>query len=100
MFVARCQHGWRRATSPSIPPPARARMFPKNASGRSPPAPDENMRSPTRAATSGLRLAADIGGTFTDIAVFDQRTGKLTFGKVLSTPHHLVEGINAGVAKA
>ena len=47
-----------------------------------------------------LRLAADIGGTFTDIAVFDEKTGKLTFGKALSTPAHLVEGITAGVAKA
>ncbi len=47
-----------------------------------------------------LRLAADIGGTFTDIAVFDERTGALTFGKALSTPAHLVEGISAGVAKA
>jgi N-methylhydantoinase A len=49
---------------------------------------------------SRLRLAADIGGTFTDVAVFDDRTGKLTFGKALSTPHHLVEGIGAGVRKA
>ena len=47
-----------------------------------------------------LRLAADIGGTFTDIAVFDDKTGKLTFGKALSTPHRLVEGISAGVEKA
>src|SRR5580704_10995596 len=47
-----------------------------------------------------LRLAADIGGTFTDIAVFDEKSGKLTFGKALSTPTHLVEGISAGVAKA
>src|SRR5262249_32291333 len=47
-----------------------------------------------------LRLAADIGGTFTDIAVFDDKTGKLTFGKALSTPHHMVEGISAGVEKA
>ena len=47
-----------------------------------------------------LRLAADIGGTFTDIAVFDDKTGKLTFGKALSTPSHLVEGISAGVVKA
>ncbi len=47
-----------------------------------------------------LRLAADIGGTFTDIAVFDERTGQLTFGKALSTPAHLVDGISAGVAKA
>ncbi len=47
-----------------------------------------------------LRLAADIGGTFTDIAVFDEKSGKLAFGKALSTPSHLVEGISAGVAKA
>ena len=47
-----------------------------------------------------LRLAADIGGTFTDIAVFDEKSGKLTFGKALSTPLHLVEGISAGVTKA
>ena len=49
---------------------------------------------------SGLRLAADIGGTFTDIAVFDDRTGRLSFGKVLTTPQRLVDGINAGVDKA
>ena len=53
-----------------------------------------------RSARGRLRLAADIGGTFTDIAVFDEKTGKLTFGKALSTPAHLVEGISAGVAKA
>src|SRR3954462_12425602 len=46
-----------------------------------------------------VRLAADIGGTFTDIAVFDDRSGALTFGKVLSTPQRLVDGINAGVEK-
>jgi N-methylhydantoinase A len=53
-----------------------------------------------RSAKPRLRLAADIGGTFTDIAVFDEASGKLTFGKALSTPAHLVEGISAGVAKA
>ncbi|MGH7088797.1 MAG: hydantoinase/oxoprolinase N-terminal domain-containing protein, partial [Stellaceae bacterium] len=50
--------------------------------------------------SSGLRLAADIGGTFTDIAAFDETTGRLSFGKALSTPDNLVEGINAGVVKA
>jgi N-methylhydantoinase A len=54
-------------------------------------------RRPSRAA---IRLAADIGGTFTDIAVFDDGTGALTFGKVLSTPQRLVDGINRGVEKA
>ncbi len=52
------------------------------------------------AARPGLRLAADIGGTFTDIAVFDDRSGKLVFGKALSTPDRLVDGISHGVAKA
>ena len=52
------------------------------------------------AAAPRLRLAADIGGTFTDIAVFDDASGKLTFGKVLSTPDRLVDGISAGVEKA
>ena len=54
----------------------------------------------SKANGSGLRLAADIGGTFTDIAVFDDRSGRLTFGKALSTPQRLVDGINAGVEKA
>jgi N-methylhydantoinase A len=39
------------------------------------------MKQPKSAAS--LRLAADIGGTFTDIAVFDEKSGKLTFGKAL-----------------
>jgi N-methylhydantoinase A len=58
------------------------------------------MESPRRTRSPRLRLAADIGGTFTDVAAFDERTGKLSFGKALSTPHHLVEGITAGVEKA
>ncbi|HLI29103.1 MAG TPA: hydantoinase/oxoprolinase family protein [Chloroflexota bacterium] len=40
-----------------------------------------------------LRLAVDIGGTFTDAAVFDEATGQLTLGKWSSTPRDLVEGI-------
>src|SRR5215468_10945229 len=58
-------------------------------------------RPASRFSTSAtLRLAADIGGTFTDIAVFDARSGALTFGKALSTPSHLVEGISAAVKRA
>ena len=48
----------------------------------------------------GLRLAADIGGTFTDIAAFDPESGALRLGKALSTPAHLVDGIAAGVDRA
>src|SRR5215469_8858337 len=47
-----------------------------------------------------LRLAADIGGTFTDVAAFDQTNKRLLLGKSLSTPRAMVEGIEAGVTKA
>src|SRR5262245_26736454 len=47
-----------------------------------------------------IRLATDIGGTFTDIAVFEEHTGALSFGKTLSTPQRLVDGIDKGVEKA
>jgi N-methylhydantoinase A len=49
---------------------------------------------------SQLRLAADIGGTFTDVAAFDEVNNRLLLGKSLSTPQAMVEGIEAGVAKA
>ena len=58
----------------------------------------DQPQSPDR--RPGLRLAADIGGTFTDVAAFDPATGKLRLGKALSTPARLVDGITAGVAKA
>src|SRR5579883_1431481 len=57
-------------------------------------------QSRSAAGQPNLRLAADIGGTFTDVAAFDAATGKLRLGKALSTPRHLVEGITAGVEKA
>jgi N-methylhydantoinase A len=41
----------------------------------------------------GLRVAVDIGGTFTDLAAFDENTGELHFGKALSTHGQLVRGI-------
>ncbi len=49
---------------------------------------------------SRIRLAADIGGTFTDVAAFDEETGSLLLGKVLSTPDRLVDGIEGGVTRA
>jgi len=47
-----------------------------------------------------LRLSADVGGTFTDVAVFDEPTGRLRLGKALTTPQRLVDGIETGVGKA
>jgi N-methylhydantoinase A len=49
---------------------------------------------------ASLRLAADIGGTFTDVAAFDPKNKRLLLGKSLSTPAAMVEGIAAGVTKA
>ncbi|WP_338425800.1 hydantoinase/oxoprolinase family protein [Sphingopyxis kveilinensis] len=46
------------------------------------------------------RLAADIGGTFTDVVAFEEGSGRLLFGKTLSTPSEMVEGIATGVEKA
>ena len=45
------------------------------------------------AAPGRLRIAVDIGGTFTDMAAFDEASGELLFGKALSTHGRLVEGI-------
>ena len=47
-----------------------------------------------------LRIAVDIGGTFTDLAAFDEAGRRISFGKALSTHHHLVEGIESTVAGA
>src|SRR5437667_9291082 len=51
-------------------------------------------------ATPRTRLAADIGGTFTDIVAFDEKTGRLLLGKALSTPARLVDGISHGMERA
>ena len=42
---------------------------------------------------TSLRIAVDIGGTFTDMACFDEATGAIAFGKALSTHGELVKGI-------
>src|SRR5215468_700800 len=49
---------------------------------------------------SRVRLAADVGGTFTDVAAFDETTGELRLGKTLTTPARLVTGVENGVTKA
>jgi N-methylhydantoinase A len=52
------------------------------------------------AQTDRIRLSADVGGTFTDIAAFNERTGEFSLGKTLTTPARLVDGIATGVTKA
>ncbi|ALK30105.1 hydantoinase/oxoprolinase family protein [Burkholderia plantarii] len=65
---------------------------------------DKSTESRARGSELGtLRLAVDIGGTFTDLAAFDEAGERLHFGKALSTHGSLVDGIrhtaeDAGVA--
>lgn len=45
-------------------------------------------------------IAADTGGTFTDLAVYDTESGATRFGKTLTTYRDLVEGVLAGLEDA
>jgi N-methylhydantoinase A len=47
-----------------------------------------------------VRIAADVGGTFTDIALFDDSAGGFRLGKVLTTPDRLVDGIAGGIQRS
>jgi N-methylhydantoinase A len=46
-----------------------------------------------------LRVAVDVGGTFTDICIMDETTGLIRIEKTAST-HDPIDGIMSGVAKA
>jgi N-methylhydantoinase A len=46
-----------------------------------------------------LRIGVDSGGTFTDVCLFDEETGKLDIWKVPSTPDDPSRGIANGVAE-
>jgi N-methylhydantoinase A len=60
-----------------------------------------SMTTPGSGAAPGaLRIAVDIGGTFTDVAAFDEGSGELLLGKWSSTPRDLVEGILLAVDAA
>lgn len=47
-----------------------------------------------------MRVAVDIGGTFTDVVVFDEAKQSLALAKTLSTPAELARGVLEGLAKA
>ena len=40
-----------------------------------------------------MRVATDIGGTFTDLVVIDEQTGEVRIAKVSTTPHDLAQGV-------
>lgn len=52
------------------------------------------------AAGANLRLGIDIGGTFTDLAMFDVKTGELRVSKSPSTPGNPIEAVRAVIEKA
>ena len=47
-----------------------------------------------------MRVAVDIGGTFTDVVVFDEANASLALAKALSTPAELARGVLEGLTKA
>ncbi len=49
---------------------------------------------------AGVRVGVDVGGTFTDIVVFDPREGRVRIHKESTTPRRPVEGIMRGLRAA
>ena len=47
-----------------------------------------------------MRVGVDIGGTFTDVVVFDEATNGVTLSKALSTPMDLARGVQDALAKS
>src|SRR3954469_25453195 len=47
--------------------------------------------------SAALGLAIDIGGTFTDVVVYDPRQGRYTAHKELTTPDDPARGVASGV---
>ena len=48
----------------------------------------------------GLRIGVDVGGTFTDLLVYDEETGGVAFAKTASTPQEPERGVLAAIEEA
>ena len=46
------------------------------------------------------RIGVDIGGTFTDVALVDEATGRIGIAKVPTTPRNLAQGVLSALAAA
>lgn len=44
-----------------------------------------------------IKIAFDIGGTFTDFALVDEQSGEILVGKTLTTPHKLSDAVGRGI---
>jgi N-methylhydantoinase A len=47
-----------------------------------------------------MRVSVDVGGTFTDVIVLDETTGRIRLEKVQTTPSNPADGVQQGFAKA
>jgi N-methylhydantoinase A len=47
-----------------------------------------------------VRVGVDIGGTFTDVVVFDEEQSKVRLAKALSTPRQLARGVHDALLKS
>lgn len=47
-----------------------------------------------------MRVASDIGGTFTDLVCLDDKTGEMSVGKASTTPKNFAEGVIQTLMKA
>lgn len=45
----------------------------------------------------GVKIAFDVGGTFTDFALVDEESGEVLVGKTLTTPHRLSDAVGKGI---
>src|SRR3990172_2417311 len=56
-------------------------------------------RSRARAPPMSVRLGVDVGGTFTDLVLFDAATNRIHFTKTSSTPANQAQGVEDGIVK-
>ena len=47
-----------------------------------------------------IRAGIDIGGTFTDLIIFDEETGEISVTKTPSTPENPADGVLNGLDKS
>jgi N-methylhydantoinase A len=62
--------------------------------------PEESAGAGLAGAGAGIRMAIDIGGTFTDATLIDEESGAVSIAKVLTTPADPSEGFMAAVRRA
>ena len=48
---------------------------------------------------TNMRIGIDVGGTFTDIVLIDDATGRISYTKTFTTPRRLAQGVMDGIAK-